>query len=188
MGVLLLVGLYWFVIKKRNAQSAIFEAQVIQIDSIKEKLNNQKRMYGVDMVRTMGAFDQQAKRLEQMIPSRAAVPELLKSIASEAQNANVAYAGIHPLVSEPAQYYSKEVYSLQVSGGYREIGAYLSGIASLDRIVKPQDLSLTVNANAKPRPDGVPTLDAKFNIETYVIPSQSELVADSLKNKKKAGG
>lgn len=182
MMALVLAGAFWFLrYKKVKADIVLKEAEVVKLTDISTGLHSELTRYGGDLSKQVGVLGQHMKRLEELIPQRADVPQLLYAIAEQAQIANVTWGGINPILEEPVAYYSREVYDVQVTGGYHEIGAYLAGIASLRRIVKPMDMKLTTENNAKPRADGSPQLSAKFSIETYVIPAPGEVKADSTK-------
>jgi type IV pilus assembly protein PilO len=182
VGVIALVlafGFYFFRYKKVSATIATKQANVEALTAVRDGLKLQIVRYG-DLGKQVKIYEQHMRRLEELIPRRSDVPALLYAISEQAQIANVAYGGIDPKLEEPVAYYSRQLYNVQVSGGYHDIGRYLTGIASLQRIIKVSDMKLNVDANAKPRADGSPTLTADFSVETYVIPSPGE-AADTTK-------
>jgi type IV pilus assembly protein PilO len=183
IGLVLAGGFYMFFIKKRNKEIGDLNVQIAKLDTLNMTLDQEYKRAGgmMHMAQTVETYAQHMKKLEELIPQRADVPGLIYAIAEEAQIANVAWGSINPIIEEPVAYYSRQVYDIQVSGTYHDIGTYLAGIASLRRIIKPMDLNLTLDPNAKPRADGSPQLTAKFSIETYVIPAPSELKPDSTK-------
>ena len=181
IGLVLAFGFYFFFYKKTAKEIAAKEADVVRLDSIVTTIKRDIQVAGgAGLQKTVAEYDQHMKRLEDLIPQRADVPGLIYAIAEQAQIANVAWGSINPVLEEPVAYYSRQVYDVQVSGKYQDIGTYLAGIASLRRIIKPMDLNLVVNANGKPSADGSPMLTATFSIETYVIPAPGEK-ADSTK-------
>jgi type IV pilus assembly protein PilO len=182
IGLVLAFGFYFFVVKKRNKVIDQKTVAIAKLDTIMQGLKVDLARAGgsANLERNVAEYGQHMKRLEELIPQRSDVPGLIYAIAEQAQIANVAWGSINPVLEEPVAYYSRQVYAIQVSGTYHDIGTYLAGIASLRRIIKPMDLNLSVDSRAKPRADGSPQLTAKFNIETYVIPAPSE-TADSTK-------
>jgi type IV pilus assembly protein PilO len=183
IGVIALVlafGFYFFRYKKMRAVIVAKEANVITLTDIRQNLRAQQARYG-NLGKQLAIYEQHMKRLEELIPQRQDVPALLYAIAEQAQIANIAYGGIKPTLEEPVAYYSRELYDINVSGTYHEIGSYIAGIASLPRIIKVGDMRMVVDANAKPRADGAPTVKATFSIETYVIPAPGEIKMDSTK-------
>jgi Tfp pilus assembly protein PilO len=76
---------------------------------------------------------------------------------------------IQPTGAFAAEFYTRRTYELGVLGSYHQIADFLTRVGSLPRIVSPTDLHLTLR-EAETR-SGDPQLEAKFSIETYVLPS-----------------
>ncbi len=119
-------------------------------------------------------YRRQLAVVEGLIPSSEELPDLLDAISAEAQRSGVELALIQPVSAKAEQYYTRRVYDMAVLGQYHAIGEFLTRVASLPRVVTPTDLRLGVrNAGGTPAPagDAPPQLEARFSIETYVIPS-----------------
>ena len=173
---------YFLLHKKKVAEIKSIEVEVAKLDTLVKKLQFDQQKAGIGgLQQRVAQYDQHMKRLEELIPQRADVPGLIFAIAEQAQVANVAWGSINPVLEEPVAYYSRQVYDVQVTGTYHDIGNYLAGIASLPRIIKPMDMTLVYSNTAKRRADGTPLLDAKFSIETYVIPAPGTAKPDSTK-------
>jgi type IV pilus assembly protein PilO len=76
---------------------------------------------------------------------------------------------IQPIEAVAEDYYTRRSYSLAVLGSYHQIGNFLTRVASLPRIVTPAQLNVTVRSEETRTGD--PQLEARFTIETYVLPS-----------------
>jgi type IV pilus assembly protein PilO len=123
----------------------------------------------------LALYEQHMKRLEQLIPLREQVPELLYNVTERAQESGVDHALIKPEGEEQGEFYTQQTYAMQVIGGYHAIGRFLAQIGSLPRIITPTQVNIVVPGNAQMnRPQGL-RLQADFKIQTYIIP-----VADSL--------
>ncbi|HYH83212.1 MAG TPA: type 4a pilus biogenesis protein PilO [Longimicrobium sp.] len=120
-------------------------------------------------------FRRQLAVVEGLIPSSEELPDLLDAISAEAQRAGVSIALIQPVSATAERYYTRRVYDMAVLGQFHAIGEFLTRVASLPRVVTPTDLRLGVPpraGTAAPAPgEGTPELEARFSIETYVIPS-----------------
>lgn len=128
-------------------------------------------------------FRRQLAVVEGLIPSSEELPDLLDAISAEAQRTGVEISLIQPVSATEERYYTKRIYDMAVLGRYHDIGEFLTRVASLPRIVTPTDLRLapqgaTPGAAQTQRPpaaaaaaEGPPKLEARFSIETYVIPS-----------------
>jgi type IV pilus assembly protein PilO len=121
-------------------------------------------------------FRRQLAVVEGLIPSSEELPDLLDAISAEAQRAGVEISLIQPVSATAERYYTRRVYDMAVLGQYHAIGEFLTRVASLPRVVTPTDLRLgtpagTQAAPAGAAPEAAPKLEARFSIETYVIPS-----------------
>lgn len=122
-----------------------------------------------DVERRLGLYRQQLVRVEGLIPSSEELPDLLDAISAEAQRTGVDLALIQPVGASAEQFYTRRTYELAVRGSYHQIGAFLSEIASLRRIITPIALNVSVQGEGESQTE--PRLEAKFAIETYVLPS-----------------
>lgn len=115
------------------------------------------------------AYRGQLTTVEGLIPSSEELPDLLDAISAEAQRTGVELALIQPVGATAEEFYTRRSYELAVLGSYHAIGAFLTEIASLQRIVTPTTLDLSVESEAAPGQN--PRLQARFEIETYVLPT-----------------
>ncbi|HEX8691037.1 MAG TPA: type 4a pilus biogenesis protein PilO [Longimicrobium sp.] len=124
-------------------------------------------------------YRRQLEVVEGLIPSAEELPDLLDAISAEAQRTGVELTFIQPTGATEEPYYTRRAYDLAVLGRYHDIGEFLTRVASLPRIVTPVNLSLAPQQQAQPGlpaaaaalGDGPPRLEARFSIETYVIPT-----------------
>jgi type IV pilus assembly protein PilO len=114
------------------------------------------------------AARQQLARMERLIASADELPDLLEAISNEARRTGAELSQIQPVTAEEDEFYIRRTYELAVLGSYHQIAEFLTRAASLPRIVTPTDLRVTVRA-AQSR-SGDPQLEARFAIETYVLP------------------
>ena len=122
-------------------------------------------------------YRRQLAVVEGLIPSTEELPDLLDAISAQAQQTGVDISLIQPVSATQERYYTRRVYDMAVQGQYQAIGDFLTRVASLPRVVTPTDLRLAPQA-ARPgggavpvAADGPPRLEARFSIETYVIPT-----------------
>ena len=120
-------------------------------------------------------YRRQLAVVEGLIPSTEELPDLLDAISAQAQQTGVEISLIQPVSASQERYYTRRVYDMAVRGRYQDIGEFLTRVASLPRVVTPTDLRLAPLAApggaAPAAADGPPKLEARFSIETYVIPT-----------------
>jgi type IV pilus assembly protein PilO len=127
----------------------------------------------------LASYRDQLGRVEGLIPSSEELPDLLDAISAQAQRNGVELSLIQPVGATQEKYYTRRTYDLAVLGSYHQVGAFLAQIASLPRIVTPAALNVTVKNDSTVDRSGGPELEAKFSIETYVLPSLSTPPSDT---------
>lgn len=174
---LLAFGFYDRVYTPRKAGMAQLETRLEQLKTVNTRSRAITRGGSTEMDQQLALYRQQLELAEGLIPSDEEVPNLLDAISAEAQRTGVELTLIQPVGATEEQYYTRRVYDMAVVGGYHQIGEFLTRVASLPRIVTPTNLTVTPRAGAAggpaaARPAGQPVqLEARFSVETYVIPS-----------------
>lgn len=129
---------------------------------------------GPELQNKLALLEQHMFRLEELIPAREEVPELLHAMTLRAQTTGVEITRVNPQREEPGPYYSKQTYEIGVRGTYHRLGRYLAEVGSLPRIITPIQLKLQPSANETDR-NGLPLIDANFRIVTYIVPEPAGL-------------
>jgi len=125
---------------------------------------------GPELERKLAIYEQHMRQLEELIPKREEVAELLYAVTLRSQSSGVDLTGMKPEAQDPSPFYTRQIYEMGVRGSYHDIGVFLSEIGSLPRIVTPTQLKLTLPREAVTDRNGQPLIDANFRIATYVIP------------------
>jgi type IV pilus assembly protein PilO len=177
LAVLLVGALGWagnrFVYAPRSAELQLLQERVERLEAQNETARRLTAAEGRSEVeRRLAVYREQLLQVEGLIPSSEELPDLLDATSAEAQRTGVDLSLIQPVGATAEQFYTRRSYELAVLGSYHAIGSFLGEIASLPRIVTPTTLDLTVEGDAEP--GRAPRLQAKFAIETYVLPSAAE--------------
>lgn len=142
------------------------EALELRNESARRLTDDQSR---AEVERRLRRYRDQLGHVENLIPSSEELPDLLDAISEEAQRSGVELTLIQPVGATQEQHYTRRTYALAVTGSYHQIGEFLTHVGSLPRIVTPINLTVTVQ-DGETR-SGEPKLEAKFAIETYVLPT-----------------
>lgn len=178
--VLLAVAYFQFVYRPRTVTIDELRTRYETLASQNSAAEAAIARYGPNLGRQLAIYQQHLEVIERLIPRRNDIPNLLVAMGEQAQATRVQWGGFVPAAEEAGQYYSRQTYEISVSGMYHDIGSYLSAVGSLPRIVKAGRMNLAVTADRNPRdPSLPPLLRARFNVETYVLPSPGELPADT---------
>jgi type IV pilus assembly protein PilO len=162
--------------KERNAamQDSVQILQ-LQIDSAKREL---ARGTVEDLRRRIEGHRASLGLLRRLVPVRSEVPNLLDDISTRAKIRGVTLSEVVPQPSEPGPVpFSTDKYNISVLGRYDEIGAFLSDVAALRRIIVPIDVSITPAGMNESRALGDTSgalLQARLQIKTYVKPDEAE--------------
>jgi type IV pilus assembly protein PilO len=150
-------------------------ATAAQIDSLRAIVERAKQ----DLAKgTMEDLRQKVDRyramlglMRRLVPEQNEVPAMIDDISTRAKVRGVTIGKIEPLPVEPGPPFDTYRYRLEVMGHYDQLGEYLSDIASLPRIVVPQDLTLRAASQGAQRllNDTVGTLlQANLAVRTFV--------------------
>jgi len=167
---LLLLVAYWnFVHAKDKERIAAAEQRLETLETKNAAARAIAARGGPELEKKLAIYEQHMARLEELIPSREEVPELLHAMELRARESGVELALLKPEAQTQVDYYTKQVYAMSVIGAYHDVGRFLTAVGSLPRIVTPVELEL------KPRNEtdklGRMKLDAQFKIQTYILPA-----------------
>jgi type IV pilus assembly protein PilO len=170
-------GFYDRLYSPRKEQIAALETRLEQLNTVNTRSRAITRGAEGEVDQQLALFRQQLEMAEGLIPSSEELPNLLDAISAEATRTGVNLTLIQPVGATEETYYTRRVYDMAVVGEYHQIGEFLTRVASLPRIVTPTNLVVApraAQAGAVPA-EGTSAaqvpLEARFSIETYVIPS-----------------
>jgi len=120
--------------------------------------------YKAQMVEMEESFGSLLKQL----PRDTEVPGLIDDISSAALGAGLKLNAIDPQKMTKTEFYNELPIDIEVVGGYHEMGAFVSSVASLPRIVTLHDFSIEKSGN-----DGA--LKMKIQAKTYQYSGDEEV-------------
>jgi type IV pilus assembly protein PilO len=119
-------------IKKETQLKKNFENKAFQVANLDE--------YKAQMVEMEQSFESILKQL----PRDTEVPGLIDDISLAALNNGLDLKVISPQKQVRTEFYNELPIQIEVEGDYHELGAYVSSVASLPRIVTLHDFSISV--------------------------------------------
>jgi len=150
-------------------------ATKVQIDSLQRVLDDVKRDLAKGTVEDLRAKVEQYRSLvglmRRLVPEQNEVPALIDDFSTKAKVRGVTINRIDPQPVEPGPMFDTYRYRLEILGHYDQLGEYLADIASLPRVVVPQDLSIKRASQGAQRllGDTVGTLlEADVALRTFV--------------------
>jgi type IV pilus assembly protein PilO len=174
-------GFYDRLYTPRKTEIAALETRLETLKNVNTRSRAIARGAEGEMDQQLALYRQQLELAEGLIPSDEELPNLLDAISAEAQRTGVELTLIQPVSATEEAYYTRRVYDMAVVGRYHQIGEFLARVGSLPRIVTPTNLTVApveatpAGGRRPPRPRDAPVgpvdLEARFSVETYVIPS-----------------
>lgn len=168
-------GGYFFWTKVQAPQSARLGAAHAEADSLQKIVEAAKQDLASgtveDLRRKVEEYQGSLELMKRLVPDRNEVPTLIDDISTRAKVRGVTLGKIQPLSPEPGSPFDTYRYRLEVYGHYDQVGEYLADIASLPRIVVPQDVALGSATPATQKLLGDTAgalLLAEFTIRTFV--------------------
>jgi type IV pilus assembly protein PilO len=167
------IAVFWFLVREPRAQEAadlrrLVDSLQLTVDSARREL---ARGSVEDLRQRVADFEEGLAIMRTLVPTDAEVAQLINDISDRAKLRNVAVADLSPLGYEEGTQYRIARYRFQVLGHYDDIGAFLSDVASLRRIMVPHGVSLAVASDEAQRTANDTTgalLQATFQLRAYV--------------------
>jgi type IV pilus assembly protein PilO len=119
--------------------------------------------YRAQMEEMKGAFQSLLSRL----PSKTQVPGLLEDIEARGTESGLTIGGTTIKEEKSAEYYIEVPFSINVDGGYHDLGGFVSGVASMPRIVTLHDYEITKKKDSN-------VLNMVISARTYRYKSQEQ--------------
>src|SRR5438034_4125943 len=170
-----LAGGYFFWTKKHKPDIVAITSANQESDSLEKIVAAAKADLASgsieDLRRRVEEYQGSLELMRRLVPERNEVPTLIDDISTKAKVRGITLGKIQPLTPEIGAPFDTYRYRLEVYGHFDQVGEYLADIASLPRIVVPQDVALSraPPATAKLLSDTAGALLlAEFTLRTFV--------------------
>lgn len=178
VGILGIVGAaaYWnFVWSPKAVAIEETRTRVEALEAANQRAKTVVARGSVDEVtREAERAQQSLEVIRTLIPTGNEVPALLDQINVAARRSGLQFSNFAPGPTTEGMQFDTYQFRMSVQGTYHQIGALLSAIGGLPRIIVPANLSLAEAPKAAASPSGEPPrpdqqlLVATFDIQTYV--------------------
>ena len=139
------LGTYWFVIEDKAPQ--------LQRDRETEETlrvtfeNKQKKAANYDAYKAqLSQMEQSFGTMLRQLPGKTEIPSLIVDISQTGLAAGLQEKLFEPQSEIRKDFYAEQPIKMTLSGGYHEIARFVSGVASLPRIVTLHDINITPDA------------------------------------------
>jgi type IV pilus assembly protein PilO len=156
---LVIIGLWWYLfIGDKQDELENLERQEAELRA--EFETKQGRAANLEPLKLqLAQMEQQLQQMLRQLPSKTEMPDLIVDISQTALATGITNELFQPGPEEPKEFYAEKPIALRMVGSYHQFGGFVSGVASLPRVVimtmhdiqlKPRgdrkDTGITVNA------------------------------------------
>ena len=130
-------------------------------------------------------MEQQLQQMLRQLPSKTEMPDLIVDISQTALATGLQNKLFQPGAETPKEFYAEKPIQLRLVGTYHQFGAFVSGVASLPRVVilTMHDIALKpANGSSAIRPNA--PLELAGTVKTYRYLDEEETKAQEAKNAK----
>lgn len=141
------LGVYWFIIEDKAPQLQRAEKEEtdlrVNFESKQRKAANLEE-YKAQYKQMVNSFGTMLRQL----PGETEIPSLIVDISQTGLAAGLQEKLFQPQAEIPKDFYAEKPIRIRLSGSYHEIAKFVSGIASLPRIVTLHDINITSQGNS----------------------------------------
>ncbi|UCD25044.1 MAG: type 4a pilus biogenesis protein PilO [Gemmatimonadota bacterium] len=148
-----------------------------QIDTLQQRVDAARRDLATGTVESIRdrnrEYEATLERMKELVPTGSEVTTLIDEISVRAKRHGIEIGNFNPMGVEPGTNFDVDRYRWIVYGHYNQIGALMTDIAQLSRIMVPYDVSLT-HASTQDQAAYADTtgalVRAQFLLRTFVKP------------------
>lgn len=173
IGVVILFLAWYLMISSRQDTLKTLEAQEGTLkQTLTEKQGQAANLEPLKL--QLVQMEQMLKQMLRQLPSKNEMPDLIVDISQTALATGINNELFEPQPETKREFYAEKPINLRMVGSYHQFGAFVSGVASLPRVV----IMTMHNISLKPRSPTDPALELKGTVRTYRYLSEDEAAAE----------
>ena len=134
IGLVIFGLLWWLFIRDKTGELEGLERQ--ETDLRAEFETKQGRAANLEPLKLqLAQMEQQLQQMLRQLPSKTEMPDLIVDISQTALATGLANELFQPGPETPKEFYAEKPIALRMVGTYHQFGAFVSGVASLPRVV-----------------------------------------------------
>lgn len=181
VGLLILFLAYFLLIKGKREELEGLERQ--ESDLRRDFEDKAGRAANLEPLKQqLAQMEQVLQQMLRQLPSKTEMPDLIVDISQTALSSGLANELFQPGPESPKEFYAEKPIALRMVGSYHQFGAFVSGVASLPRVViltmhdislKPRDTKGRITDNS--------ALELSGTVKTYRYLDEEETAAQEKK-------
>ena len=155
------LGVYWFIVKDKAPLLERAQAEEQELRLTFE--NKQRKAANYDAYKAqLTQIEQSFGTMLRQLPGETEIPSLIVDISQTGLAAGLQEKLFVPQAEIPKDFYAEKPIKIRLTGGYHEIGNFVSGIAALPRIVTLHNINITPESQ-----DSFDNLSMEVTAQTY---------------------
>ena len=155
------IGVYFFIVKDLNPRLERAQNEEQELRLTFE--NKQRKAANYDAYKAqLAQIEQSFGTMLRQLPGETEIPSLIVDISQTGLAAGLQEKLFQPQPEIPRDFYAEKPIKIRLTGGYHEIGNFVSGIAALPRIVTLHDITITPETK-----DSFDELSMEVTAQTY---------------------
>lgn len=178
---LLILLLFWFLfISDKRSELEALESKEATLRTTFVEKQGQAANLGA-LKQQLVQMEQQLQQMLRQLPSKNEMPDLIVDISQTALATGISNELFQPGDEQPKDFYAEKPIALRMVGTYHQFGAFVSGVASLPRVVimTMHDISLKPKGAAPGSPAGISAtsgqLELSGTVKTYRYLDEEEV-------------
>ena len=170
---LIILFLAWYTLIS-SRQETLKGLEATEVDLKAKLVEKQGRAANLEPLKLqLVQMEQMLKQMLRQLPSKNEMPDLIVDISQTALATGINNELFEPQPETKRAFYAEKPINLRMVGNYHQFGAFVSGVASLPRVVimTMHDISL------KPKSATDPSLELKGTVKTYRYLSEEDEAA-----------
>ncbi len=140
--VVLGLGVYWFIVQDKAPQLERVQQEEEQLRITFE--SKQRKAANYDAYKAqLAQIEQSFGTMLRQLPGETEIPSLIVDISQTGLAAGLQEKLFVPQPEVPRDFYAEKPIKIRLTGGYHEIGNFVSGIAALPRIVTLHNINIS---------------------------------------------
>lgn len=177
---LVIMAVSWFLLTSgKREELATLERREIELRAEFEK--EQGRAVNLEPLKQqLAQMEQVLQQMLRQLPSKTEMPDLIIDVSQTALSSGLVNELFEPEAEEVREFYAEKPIKLRMVGSYHQFGAFVSGVASLPRVViltmhdinlKPKDPKTGIN----PASIRAGALELSGTVKTYRYLDEAEM-------------
>lgn len=179
---LLIVGLTWWVFV-RDQRESLEGLERTETELRGEFETKQGRASNLEPLKLqLAEMEQQLQQMLRQLPSKTEMPDLIVDISQTALATGISNELFQPGPEQPKEFYAEKPIALRMVGSYHQFGGFVSGVASLPRVVIMTMHDISLKPRGKGKDAGITAnspLELAGTVKTYRYLDEEEMAEQS---------